>query len=361
MRNRFGSFSAGLRAVQVDADFTVALREDWIRYVYESGDPRPPGQDYIVWTPDRIDSRFDTSERNFAAYAEQVFEYERVDVRAGLRFDRDGFSEQSLLSPRLAVNYQWSPTLRLSATAGVFYESPRFLTRGANPDNAGLDNERITHVSAGFERRWGNDWSVLVEGYYQRLDDLVVEDGRTTARATNAGDGTNLGADIVVNRAFGNGWSANATYSYNRARLDDNDGRGEYTADFSRRHFLTIAARWEINAQWQVAARWKYGSGRPGDAFVINDDVLGPGEPLRFSKEITRQNALTLDDYHGLNLRVDYRRPLGPVNLVVFLDVINVYGGPIGQPPEFNPRNGGVVDEEDGAFPLIGLIFEKSW
>lgn len=359
--NRFGGFSAGLRAVQVDADFTVALREDWNRFVYERDDPRPPGQDYIVWTPDQINSRFDTSETNFAAYAEQAFEFDRLDLRAGLRFDRDGFSEESLVSPRLSASYQASPELRLTATAGVFYESPRFLTRGSNPDNAGLENEQITHFSAGFERRFGNDWSVLVEGYYQRLDNLVVEDGRATARATNAGDGTNSGLDIVVNRAFDNGWSANATYSYNRSRIDDNDGRGVYRDDFARRHFMTVAARWEINRSWQVAARWKFGTGRPGDAFVINDDVLGPGQPLRFSQEITAQNAVTLDDYHGLNLRVDYRRPLGPVNLVVFLDVINVYGGPIGQPPEFNPRNGGLVEEDDGAFPLIGLIFEKSW
>lgn len=361
MRNRFGGFSAGLRAVQIDADFTVDLREDWIRFVYESDDPRPPGQDYIVWTPAEINSRFDTSERNFAAYAEQAFEFDRLDLRAGLRFDRDGFSEQSLVSPRLSASYQATPQLRLTATAGVFYESPRFLTRGSNPDNAGLENEQITHFSAGFERRFGNDWSVLVEGYYQRLDDLVVEDGRATARATNAGDGTNVGADIVVNRAFDNGWSANATYSYNRSRIDDNDGRGAYRDDFARRHFFTIATRWEINSNWQVAARWKFGTGRPGDAFLINNDVLGPGQPLRASKEITENNAVTLDNYHGLNLRADFRRDLGLVNLVLFLDVINVYGGPIGQPPEFNPRTGGLVDEDDGAFPLIGIILEKSW
>ncbi|MEM6818666.1 MAG: TonB-dependent receptor [Pseudomonadota bacterium] len=359
--NRFGGFSMGLRAVQIDADFTVNLREDWTRYVYETDDPRPAGQDFIVWTPDNINSRLDASELNYAVFAEQVFEFDRWDLRAGLRYDRDGFSDQSLVSPRLSASYQYSPELRFSATAGVFYESPRFLTRGANPDNATLRNEEITHLSAGFERRWGDDWSFLFEAYYQELDDLVADSGRADARATNAGEGTNLGADIVINRTFADGWSANATYSYNRSRLDDNDGRGEYTADFSRRHFVTLAARWEINAEWQVAARWKYGSGRPDDAFVVNNNVLGDGAPLRFSKEIITENAVTLDDYHGLNIRVDYRQPLGFVDFVLFLDVINVYGGPIGQPPGFNPRTGQSVDEEDGAFPLIGLILEKSW
>ncbi|MEO0997035.1 MAG: carboxypeptidase regulatory-like domain-containing protein [Pseudomonadota bacterium] len=360
-RNRFGPFATGLRIVQTDADFSTDLRQDWIRYVYEDSDPRPPGQNYIVWRPDEINSVFDASETSYSAFAEQVFEIGALDIRTGLRYDRDGFADESLLSPRLAANYQVSPVLRLSATAGLYYESPRYLVRAANPDNAGLSNERITHLSAGFERRFGETWQLLVEGYYQRLDDLIVDEGRATGRAANDGDGRNTGADVVLTRAFDNGWSANATYSYNRSRLNDNDGRGDYTADFSRDHFFSIGARWEISERWQVAARWKYGSGRPGDAFGVNADVLGPGEPLRFSKEITDPNAITLDDYHSLNLRVDYRRPVGPVDLVAFVDVINVYGGSNGNPPEFNPRRGVDVEEEDEAFPIIGLIFERSW
>ncbi|MEO1319797.1 MAG: TonB-dependent receptor, partial [Pseudomonadota bacterium] len=148
---------------------------------------------------------------------------------------------------------------------------------------------------------------------------------------------------------------------YNRNRIDDNNGRGSYRDNFAREHFFTVAARREINRRWQVAARWKFGTGRPDDAFIINDDVLGAGQPLRFSKEITARNAVDLENYHGLNLRVDNRSSLGGVDLVLFLDIINVYGGPIGQPPEFNPRTGRNVSEEDGAFPLIGIIFEKSW
>ena len=66
------------------------------------------------------------------------------------------------------------------------------------------------------------------------------------------------------------------------------------------------------------------------DDFIINSDVLGPGQPLRYSKELTQQNALRLDDSHLLNIRVDYRRTLGPVDLVASWDVINVYGGPDG-------------------------------
>ena len=359
--NRFGRFSAGLRVTQWDVDFTTTLAEDWIRYIFESGDPRPPGQGFVVWTPDAINNRFSEAATNAAAYVEQTFEAGAWTLRPGIRLDRDGFSEQTLFSPRLSVNYDASASLRVSATAGVFYESPRFLTRAGDASNGSLQNEEITHFSLGAEWQFGDRWSLLAEAYYQELDNLVVDEGRANGRAANVGDGSNVGADVVVNRRFANGWSGNLTYSYNRQRLNDNNGLGEYTANFSREHFFTASARWEISDRWQLAWRWKYGSGRPDDEFRVLQDVQPGSGLLRFGKEIVATNAATLDDYHSLNMRVDYRRPIGPVDLVAFLDIVNVYGGPNGSPLEFNYRNGQNVIDEDSAFPIIGLIFERSW
>jgi hypothetical protein len=360
-RNRFGQGLAGLRVWQTDVEYSTVLREDWDRFVYRSTDPRPPGQQFITLTPEDINSVYEEKKTSYAAYGEQVFEFSQWDLRTGLRYDRDGFSEESLLSPRLAANWRPKPGMRVSATAGVFYQSPRLLVRAANPGNFAIENERITHVSVGVERNFGPDWSLLVEPYYQWMDNLVVEPERTSGRVTNDGEGTNLGLDLVLSRRFEDGWFGNVVYAYNNARIDDNDGFGEYDADFNREHFFSIGGSWEISQRWKLGARWKWATGRPTDAFFINDDVLGAGQPLRYSKELTQQNALRLDDSHGLNIRVDYRRPLGPVDLVTFLDVINVYGGPGGGSQEFDPRRGVIVADEGEAFPIIGLIFERSW
>lgn len=360
-RNRFGQGSAGLHVWQTDVDYSTFLREDWDRFVYRTTDPRPPGQQYITLTPGDIDSVFEAKETSYAAYGEQVFDFGHWDLRAGLRYDYDGFADESLVSPRLAANWRPKPDLRVSATAGVFYQSPRFLVRGASPENFGLENERITHVSVGFQQYFGPNWSLLVEPYYQWLDNMIVEQDRTSLEATNDGDGTNLGLDVVLSRSFENGWFGDVGYSWNDARLNDNDGFGDYDADFNREHFFTIGGSWEITQRWKVGARWKWATGRPTDGFIINSDVLGPGQPLRYSKELTDRNALRLDDYHSLNIRVDYRLPLGPIDLVAFLDVINLYGGPGGGSQEFDPRRGVIVEDEGEAFPIIGLIFERSW
>jgi hypothetical protein len=361
VQNRFGEAQAGVRVWQTDVDYFVFLREEWDRFVYRSTDPRPPGQQFITLLPDELNSVYTERENSYAAYGEQVFEFDNWDIRGGLRYERDGFSSESLLAPRLAANWRPSPGRRVSATAGVFYQSPRFLVRSANADNFAIENERITHFSIGFEQQIGRNWTLLVEPYYQQLDNLIVTEGRTSGRVSNDGDGRNAGIDVVLSRRFSNGWFANVVYAYNDSRIDANDGLGEYDADFNRPHFFSAGGSWEINERWKVGARWKWASGRPTDDFVINEDVLGPGEPLRYSKELTRSNALRLENYHSLNIRVDYRRPLGWVDLIAFIDVINVYGGPGANSLEFDPRNGVNIVEDNEAFPIFGLIFERAW
>jgi hypothetical protein len=136
---------------------------------------------------------------------------------------------------------------------------------------------------------------------------------------------------------------------------------GEFDAEFNREHVFTFGAQWEISDRWLVGARWKYLTGRPTDAFIIHEDVLDPGQPLRYSKEITQRNVNRADDFSLLNARVDYRRPLGPVDLVAFLDVVNLYGADNSDALEFDPRRGVNVLESGEMTPFIGLRFERTW
>lgn len=361
MFNRYGEFSSGLRVVRIDADFETRLNGPWNRYVYESNDPRPAGQQYIVWQPENIETRFGREGTNLAAYAEQVIELGRLEVRPGLRVDRDAFSEESYLSPRFSGGFTATRNLRFTLTSGLFYESPRFLVRAANPDNFDLANEEIAHVSVGLEYKINDAWNVIAEVYHQELDDLVVDQSRANRRALNAGEGSNSGFDLVLQRAFGSGWSADFNYSYNRGRQNDNDGRGNYTPSFSREHFFSAGSRWEVTDRLQLATRWKWGSGRPGDAFIIHHDVVPDSSLMRASREIMEKNAITLGDYQSLNVRVDYRRRLWSTDVVLFLDVINLYGADSGTPQDFNPITGKQIDNDGSPFPQFGLIFERAW
>ena len=359
--NRFGTFSAGLHVSDVSLEYETVLAGPWDRFIYRSEDPRSPGQNYITLLPEDIDSRLNRGELSWAAYAEQVFEQEHWDLRAGLRYDQDGFSSEGYVSPRFGFNYRLGPDTRLSASAGLFYQSPRYFDRAADSSNLGLANERITHLSAGVTHRINERWNLLIEAYAQKLDDLVIEDVRTNGTFSNDGEGTNLGVDVVLARSFANGLSGNITYSYNDLRIDDNDGLGKYDGDNNRPHFFSIGGSWEISKRWQLSTRMKWASGLPEDEFIVHDDVLGPGGPVRYSQELTTRNTRRGDDYFAVNLRVDYRRSFRWFELVAFLDIINVVGGGGASPSEFNPRTGLNVPDEEEALPLMGLIFEKNW
>ncbi|MBU1618936.1 MAG: TonB-dependent receptor [Gammaproteobacteria bacterium] len=359
--NPWGLFSAGSQITQIDLDYNTFLDGDWNRFVYDDDDFRPdPQQRFIVLTPENINSSIKQKETSYAGYVNQVFEWDDWDFGTGLRLERDGFSDESLVSPRFSLNWQPAGKVRYFASAGLFHQSPRFLYLAANESND-LKNEKITHSSVGFKYFPNTQWSVLTEAYYQKLDNLVVDLDRASGTFANMGDGTSYGVDIVLNGTIFEGLYASATYSYNDAVVDRKDGRGDLAAEFSRDHVATLGLIWEINDRWKVAGRYKYLSGRPGDLFIIHSNVLGAGQPLRYSKEITARNLGRKSGSALLNLRVDYRRAFGPIDVTAFLDVINVTSASSSDDSEFDYRRGVEVKDDSEAEPLIGLRFDYAW
>jgi len=359
--NQWGVFTAGTQLTQIELDYDTVLDGDWNQYVYDSDDFRPnPDQRFIVLTPASINSSLSQKVTNYAAYADQVFERGDWDFRTGLRVERDGFADESLASPRFSANWRPGRMFRYFATAGLFHQSPRFLQIAANPAN-NLETEQVTHTSFGFEYSPNSRWSVLTEAYFQNLDNLVVDLDRASGSFANIGDGTSTGLDIVANGTIREGIYASATYSWNNARIDRKDGLGKVDAEFSRDHVATLGLTWELSDRWKVAGRYKYLSGRTDDRFIIHSDVLGAGQPVRFSKEIIERNVGRRDASTLLNLRVDYRRAFGPIDVTAFLDVINVTAASSSDDTQFDYRRGVEVEDENEAEPLIGLRLDYAW
>ena len=359
-----GIFSAGARIARVDLDFDRQLEGDWTRYVYEQSDFRAdPTQQYIVLTPEEYDSSLSAAETQIAAYADYAWTtLDDFTWTPGIRYERDGFSGKSVVAPRLLLSWQPDALTLVWTGGGVYHQAPRYLDIAADPSNLDLKSERSTQWVLGYSRYLRQDLRFSAEGYYQQLDDLIVFEDRTTNTATNIGEGSATGVDLMLAKRMGRGWSASATYSYSRARRDDKLGEGEYAADWDRPHALGIVGAWQPSDRWTFSAKWKYASGRPTDAFVVHSDVLGDAAPPRFSKELTRTNAERLPVYHSLSLRADYHRRFGPVSLVAYLDILNVYGRENANGYEWDERRGvNIIEGLDEPLPTIGLRFEYSW
>jgi outer membrane receptor for ferrienterochelin and colicin len=358
-----GLFSAGAQVARVNLDFDRRLSGDWTRYVYDQSDSRAdPTQRYIVLTPGGFDSTLSTTKTRIAAYADYAWTFGDFTWTPGMRYERDGFSGKSIVAPRLLLSWQPDSVTRVWTGGGVYYQAPRYLDIAADPSNLNLKSERSTQLMAGFSRHLREDLHFSAEGYYQRLDDLIVFDDRTTNTALNIGKGSAAGVDLMLTKRMSQNWSASATYSYSRARRDDKLGEGKYASDWDRPHAFGIVGAWQPSDRWTFSAKWKYASGRPTDAFVVHSDVLGGAGPLRYAKELTRTNAERLPAYHSLGLRVDYQRRFGPLSLVAYLDILNVYGRKNGNAYEWNERRGvSIIEGLDEPLPTIGLRFEYSW
>lgn len=359
INNHFGRFSSGLRVTEVDLAFALNLDDDWIRYTYDQNDFREnPEQKYVVLSPETINNRYAQTETNYALYANQEFAVNDWSFRAGARYDRDNFSNENLISPRFGATWAATSDLRVTATAGRYFQAPRFNDRASDASNSQLENEIIDQFSLGFLYRVDYNLELLVEPYYQELSNLVVKADRVNQTQLNTGEGSSYGIDTALTRLFDNGWSASINYSYNNSKVRDNPTAMEYNADFNRPHILSIGGVWEINQRWKLSSRWKWASGKPDDSYIIHDNVLGAGQPLRFSRESIANNTERFDDYSSLNFRADYLRTFGRTNVIAFIDVINLLGSDNPNNSNFNERSGTVTDDEGNAVPIVGLMFE---
>jgi hypothetical protein len=359
LNNAIGRFSGGLRVTQIDLAFSLALDDDWIRYSFDQKDFRAnPEQKYVVLTPAAVNNRYAQTETNYAVYANQEFSLDDWNFRAGARYDRDNFSNENLVSPRFGATWFTNNNLRITTTLGRYFQSPRFNDRASDASNSQLENEIIDQASVGFVYRWDNNIELLVEPYYQNLQNLVVKEDGVNQTLGNTGEGKTFGVDTAISRQFDNGWSASINYSYNDARVRDNPAATEYDADFNRPHIVSIGGVWEINQRWKLSSRWKWASGKPSDVYTILDNVLGAGQPLRYSREKIADNTERYDSYSSLNFRGDYIRSFGRTNVIAFIDIINVLGSENPSNSDFNERRGTEEVEDGEAFPIIGLMFE---
>lgn len=359
MDNRLGRLSTGLRVTQLDISTQLSLREDWIRFEYNANDFRPdPDQKYITLTPSSINNNYEDKQINYALYADQEWELSRWMFRFGVRYDKDGFSDENLVSPRIGATWFGKNSVRVTATAGRYYQSPTTADRASDPSNASLENEIIDQASVGLSWWVNDEYQLFIETYYQKLDNLVNAGDTVNQTFANQAEGHAYGIDTAITRNFDNGWSADAKYSYSVAKVKDSSTDPERDADYSRPHTFSLGGIWELNERWKFSGRWKWASGKPSDEYIIHEDVLGDGEPLRYSREVVAQNTGRFGHYSSINFRADYIRTFGRTTLIAFVDVLNLLGSDNPSNPNFNERTGINLPEDGETLPIIGLRFE---
>ncbi|MBX2874142.1 MAG: TonB-dependent receptor [Saprospiraceae bacterium] len=164
--------------------------------------------------------------RNFISWKHRIDD--RLSFVTGVHNMNVLFNNQSTLEPRLAVNWQLSPSSSIQAGYGLhsnmesihnYFAKVQGADGSFSEPNRDLGLLKAHHYVIGYEQRFGKNMRAKVEVYYQDLYDLPVENNDTSFYSTinegldlkfvdlvNEGTGKNYGVEITVEKFFSNNY-----------------------------------------------------------------------------------------------------------------------------------------------------------
>ncbi len=321
------SWSFGIQANTTSFDYSARQIEAETLFVFGANDHRPdPSKKFIILDPAFINSALSSSRSAGALFAEYTYSPNEVlKFIPSVRYEYSEFNAKSYVSPRISARYFINDRMKLSAATGIYYQPVELRTISLDVRNAQLKNERAIHYIVGITTYLSDDVKFTAELYHKDLNDLIVKTDRTTDLRRNVGTGHARGIDLGLVKKFTDQWYGQMNYSFSSSLRNNHDGLGEYRSDFDQPHIFNILFGYEFDNEWSFSTKWKYATGRPKDSYIINTNVFNDPAMMRYSKEITGNNTGRLPDFHTWNVRVDYRKQLGDVAIVAFLDILNLY------------------------------------
>jgi hypothetical protein len=197
----------------------------------------------------------------------------------------------------------------------VYYESI------AGVGNPNIRPYHALHTSLGVEKRFGESFSVDVDGFYKYLYDRVVAtEGGSDPHFENDGTGRIVGLETEARLDHGPYYGL-VSYTLSRSeRRDRNDPWRLFDND--QTHILNLAAGANLGAGWNVGARFRFISGNPttpvtGAVYDVNADAYRP----RYGA----QNSQRDPAFHELDVRVDKQFRIGSGSLGGYLELLNAY------------------------------------
>lgn len=338
--NKRLTLRTGILLQNQNLDTYVKTREGIADY---DGDGRPD-----LFTQRDFDGAFHQAE----AFAQTQWRVaERLTLNAGLHglyFDK---TEDAAVEPRVAVNWQFSPKSTLNLGYGMHHQTqplPVFLFRERRPDgtavetNTDLGFTRSQHFVLGWDFKPAASWRVKAETYYQLLNKVPIESTPSSFALLNAGadfvfpeknnlvnegSGTNLGAELTIEKFFNRGWYSLVTVSVFDSKYKGSDGverstafDGGYVANIlaGREFKLGDSGRRFLTLDTKVTTA----GGRP----YTPVDLAASKAAGREVKVESQAFSLRLEDYFRWDLKIGMRLNSSKRKLsqTFFLDFQNV-------------------------------------
>ncbi len=374
--------NAGLSYKNTRFDYDLHSEPDTL-FLYDASGDSTVFRAYPEWNNGQKESSYKLA-GNFQATWEPV---NRLRLTGGLRYDYFKYNGYTSLAPRLGVSYEFARNSTVSLAYGMHYQAPSYTQLTANPLNRELKSKYTRQYVIGLEQLFGESVRMTLEAYYKRYDDVPISESMTTPDPydygsgwiINAAEGYARGVEFFLQKKMTKNFSMIVSYAWSQARAKDLRYNRDYDWDYDYGNVLTLIGgyKWRLyEKDWyrsvkeqtwygflawllpladevELGVKFRYLGGRPYTPPVYH------GELKRWIVEEKQMlNTSRYPEYNRLDIRLDRRFFFDTWNMVVYFDIMNIYGRD--NLWEYQYNNDGSREEilQYQVFPVGGVILE---
>lgn len=256
-----------------------------------------------------------------AAYLEALWHpTTRLTLVPGARVDYLGDIHVWTFDPRFTARYQLTATTTLKGGVGLFSQAPSGSESLPLIGNPHLQPARAQHYGFGVEQEIGARLKVTAEGFYKRLDHVIVNSAVPGENLNNDGIGRIYGAEASARLRPTAKSSGFLSYTLSRSERRDHANEPWRLFNWDQTHILTIAGAYRLGRSWDLSATFRYVTGNPitpvvGSVYNARTDLY---TPVYGATNSARSTA-----FNRLDLRVEKSWQVGAGSLAAYLDVQN--------------------------------------
>lgn len=304
---------------------------------------------------------------NYTSYGAFVsgtknFYQDRLILSGGIRMDGSDFGSTAQnpfnqISPRISASYQLKQNLFATANAGIYYQKPPYTALGFLDENGELVNQindirfiRNSQLIAGLEWQLPEkNRRITAEGFYKRYSNYPTSIRNGISLANLGADFGVIGNEPVESNSQGRAYGLEflfqqrlfknfygiAALTLVRSEFTNPNTEGFIPSSWDNRVIVSLTAGKRFGKNWEIGARWRFLGGTPYTPFDLEESSLISNWDLRNQGilDFTQINAVRLDAFHQLDLRVDKKYFYKKWTLNWYVDIQNAYNFQAEQPP----------------------------
>jgi hypothetical protein len=316
--------------------FSTTARRNWI------------DQNNYVLIADSTMAYLNPKGERYGGYLSNRFQvYQSLTIEAGLRYDRNAFTNDQYYSPRINLVYSLAKQTFLRGGWGHFYQSQRMHEiKVANGETDFYPAQFSKHWVAGLEHTLNNGLNLRMEVYTKTISDLrpdhrtfsntielfpEVQEDQFSLTFNGAGS---RGVEFYIKYDKGKKISFWSSYALAIAEEDVQNliyWAELYTLEnpvipnrYDQRHTFYSDFNYRPSRKWHLNVSWQYHTGWPYTQQFMRSQQL-PNGSTGYYVEYGQLYGTRFPPYHRMDLQISRHFYFSRSRLSLFLAIINLY------------------------------------